>query len=154
MSSGGVRLQMEMIEGWDGASACMLQAALRMSNEAFAAHLGIGARTVAGWHQKPATRPRPEMQQLLDTALSQASSGVRERLAALIGQPGQAPADVPASQPAGAGDLGAVAEAERRLLSDRNIANAVSQCRAGGRLHPRGCQHSLARGKAPPSPYS
>ena len=71
MSSGGVRLQMEMIEGWNGASACMLQAALRMSNEAFAAHLGISVRTVAGWHQNSAMRPRPEMQQLLDTALSQ-----------------------------------------------------------------------------------
>jgi hypothetical protein len=127
MSSGGVRLQMEMIEGWNGASACMLQAALRMSNEAFAAHLGISLRTVAGWHQKPAMRPRPEMQQLLDTALSQASSAVRERLATFIGPPGQASANAPASQPAGAGDLGAVAEAERRLLSDRNIANAVSR---------------------------
>jgi hypothetical protein len=127
MSSSGVRLQMKMIEGWNGASACMLQAALRMSNEAFAAHLGISVRTVAGWHKNSATRPQTEMQQLLDTALSQASSAVRERFAALIGQPGQAPASAPSSQLAGAGDLGAVTEAERRLLSDRNIANAVSR---------------------------
>ena len=39
---------MEMIEGWNGASACMLQAALRMSNEAFAAHLGVSVRAEAG----------------------------------------------------------------------------------------------------------
>jgi hypothetical protein len=106
MSSGGVRLQMDMIEDWNGASACMLQAALRMSNEAFAAHLGISVRTVAGWHQNSAARPRTEMQQLLDTALSQASSAVRERFAALIGQPVQAPANAPASQPAGTGLAG------------------------------------------------
>jgi hypothetical protein len=120
------RFQVEMIEGWTGGSACVLQAVLRLSNEAFAAHLRIGVRTVAGWHQKPAMRPRPEMQQLLDTALSQASPAARERFAALIGEPGQAPANASARQAAGTGDLGAVAEAERRLLSDRNIANAVS----------------------------
>jgi hypothetical protein len=126
MSSGGERPQMEMIEGWNGASACALQAALRMSNEAFAAHLGIGVRTVAGWHQKPALRPRPEMQQLLDTALSRASQGARDRFAALIGELGQAAPHARADQAAPTGDLGTVAEAERRLISDRNIANAVS----------------------------
>jgi hypothetical protein len=57
-ASGGKRLRMEMIEGWNGASACALQAALRMSNEAFAVDLGVSVRTVAGWHQKPETRPR------------------------------------------------------------------------------------------------
>jgi hypothetical protein len=118
---------MEMIEGWSGASACALQAALRLSNEAFAANLGIGVRTVAGWHQKPNSRPRPEMQQLLDTALAQASPGVRERFAALIGGPGQAAADAPASPGAVTADLGAVAEAERRLVSDRNITNALGR---------------------------
>jgi hypothetical protein len=114
---------MEMIEGWNGASACALQAALRLSNKAFAARLGITVRTVAGWHQKPDTRPQPEAQQRLDNALSRASPGVRERFAALIGGPGQAEADVPA----GVADVGAVAEAERRLVSDRNIANALGR---------------------------
>jgi hypothetical protein len=51
---------MEMIEGWNGASACMLQAALRMSNEAFAAHLGgrrvdAGGRNEAGREQARGT---------------------------------------------------------------------------------------------------
>jgi len=32
-----------------GRAACALQAALRMSNEAFAEHLGIAVRTVAAW---------------------------------------------------------------------------------------------------------
>jgi hypothetical protein len=117
---------MEMIEGWSGASACTLQAALRMSNEAFAAHLEVSVRTVAGWHQKPQSRPRPEMQQLLDTALSRASPGTRERFAALLGGLDQAAAHAPASPASTAADLGAVAEAERRLACDRNIATAVS----------------------------
>jgi DNA-binding transcriptional regulator YiaG len=51
---------MDVATGWTGRAACTLQAALRMSNEAFAEHLGIAVRTVAGWHQKPGLRPRPE----------------------------------------------------------------------------------------------
>jgi DNA-binding transcriptional regulator YiaG len=54
------------VSGWTGRTACQLQASLRMSNESFAAHLGVAVRTVASWHQKPDLRPRPEMQQLLE----------------------------------------------------------------------------------------
>jgi 8-oxo-dGTP diphosphatase len=32
---------------WTGRTACALQAALRLSNESFAEHLGIAVRTVA-----------------------------------------------------------------------------------------------------------
>jgi len=63
---------MDPVTGWTGRTACALQAALRLSNETFAEWLGIGVRTVAAWHQKPTLRPRPEMQQVLDTALEQA----------------------------------------------------------------------------------
>ncbi len=42
---------MDLVTGWTGRAACDLQAALRMSNESFAEHLGIGERTVAAWHQ-------------------------------------------------------------------------------------------------------
>src|SRR5258708_8198757 len=118
---------MEMIEGWTGSSACALQAALRLSNEAFAADLGIGVRTVAGWHQKPSARPRPEMQQLLDTALAQAPAGARQRFAALIGEPGRATAPPADNRGAGPGDLAAAAEAELRLASDLNIPHALSR---------------------------
>ena len=75
------------VSGWTGRTACALQAALRMSNEAFAEHLGIGVRTVAGWHQKPTLRPKSEMQQLLDAALDRAAAPVRERFAALATEP-------------------------------------------------------------------
>ena len=57
---------MDLVTGWTGRAACALQDALRLSNESFAEHLGIGVRTVASWHQKPGLRPRPEMQQILD----------------------------------------------------------------------------------------
>ena len=45
---------MDLVTGWTGRAACALQAALRMSNEAFAAHLGIGAH---GRRLAPETRP-------------------------------------------------------------------------------------------------
>lgn len=50
---------MEMVTGWTGRDACALQSALRMSNQKFAAHLRIGLRTVADWHEQPDMRPRP-----------------------------------------------------------------------------------------------
>jgi len=80
----------DMVTGWTGRDACTLQSALRMSNQAFAAHLRIGLRTVADWHEKPDMRPRPETQQLLDAALAKAPAAARERFAALAGQPAPA----------------------------------------------------------------
>ncbi len=74
-----------MLTDWTAREACALQAALRMSNETFAARLGIGVRTVASWHQKPTMRPRPDMQQILDEALAQASAEVKNRFAVLTG---------------------------------------------------------------------
>src|SRR6266700_3001473 len=102
------RNDMDLATGWTGRTACALQAAIRLSNEAFAEHLGIGVRTVASWHQKPSLRPRPEMQQLLDTALEQATAEAGERFAVLTGQP-------PPAVSAARGENGAAADAERRL---------------------------------------
>jgi hypothetical protein len=48
---------MEMAAGLTGGTACALQAALRLSNEAFAAHAEPACGRVAAWHQKPAPRP-------------------------------------------------------------------------------------------------
>lgn len=76
---------MHPVNGWTGESATALQSALRLSNEGFAAHLGIAVRTVAAWHQKPSACPRSEMQQLLDTALSRADDNVRGRFDRLAG---------------------------------------------------------------------
>jgi len=111
---------MDVVTGWTGRTACALQAALRMSNDAFAAHLDIGVRTVAGWHQNPGIRPRPETQQLLDTALARATAEVRERFAVLTGQP-------PPAVSARKDDDGAAADAEHRLITDHSISGALGR---------------------------
>ena len=111
---------MDLVTGWTGHAACALQAALRMSNEAFAAHLGIAVRTVAAWHQKPGLRPRPEMQQVLDAALARAPAAAGERFAVLTGEP-------PSVVSARTAEDGAAAGAEHRLITDQNISRAVSR---------------------------
>src|SRR6202049_1917294 len=107
---------MNPVTGWTGRTACALQAALRLSNEAFAERLGIGVRTVAAWHQKTTLRPRPEMQQGLDTALEQASHPIKTRFALLVGDP--AGAESAASTDAGPREDGIAADVERRLSTD------------------------------------
>jgi hypothetical protein len=94
-----------MESGWTGRDACALQSALRMSNQEFAARLGIGLRTVADWHEKPDMRPRPNMQRILDTALAQAPAAARERFAALAGESSRADSAT-ASEDGGAADAG------------------------------------------------
>jgi hypothetical protein len=103
---------MALVNGWTAESACALQAAMRLSNEAFAARLGIGLRTVSGWHQKPTLRPQSEMQQLLDTALEQAAPEVQARFADLTGD-------------TSAESVQKAADAEARLSADANIGAAL-----------------------------
>lgn len=74
---------MDVVDVWNGRSACALQAALRLTNESFANHLGIALRTVATWHAYPEVVPRAEMQQLLDEAYERAGPAVRARFALL-----------------------------------------------------------------------
>ncbi|QXE35514.1 NUDIX hydrolase [Streptomyces sp. GMY02] len=91
---------MDVVEIWSGQHACTLQAALRMTNEAFAERLGIAQRTVATWHTNPAVVPRAEMQQLLDEVYETASPAVRRRFALLASSEGTAAvAGSPAVQP-------------------------------------------------------
>src|SRR5690348_5651992 len=111
---------MDVTTCWTGRAACALQAALRMSNEAFAEHLGIAVRTVAAWHQKPGLRPRPEMQQVLDAALARAPATAGERFAVLTGEPAR-------GANARIGEDGAAADAEHRLVTDPNISRALSR---------------------------
>ncbi|WP_211363486.1 NUDIX hydrolase [Saccharothrix saharensis] len=62
----------------------MLQAALRESNESFADRLGVSPRAVAAWHEKPTLKPRPEVQQILDRTLENASDAERNRFATIL----------------------------------------------------------------------
>ncbi|MCS7481919.1 transcriptional regulator [Umezawaea endophytica] len=104
---------MSLANGWTGQTASALQAALRLSHEAFAEHLGVSARTVAAWHQKPDLRPKSEMQQLLDTAHDRAPADVKTRFAILANE---APVQLPE---------GAAEDAEIRLSADPNMVAAL-----------------------------
>ncbi|MER7670661.1 NUDIX hydrolase [Kitasatospora sp. NPDC096128] len=75
---------MDVIEVWSGRYACLLQSALRLTNEGFANRLGIAVRTVATWHSDPSVVPRVEMQQLLDSAHEKAPDAARQRFALLV----------------------------------------------------------------------
>ncbi|MFF8868173.1 NUDIX domain-containing protein [Streptomyces sp. NPDC015139] len=75
---------MDVVEVWNGHYACALQAALRMTNEAFAERLGIAPRTVAVWHANPDVVLRRETQQLLDTVHEAVSPAVRKRFVLIL----------------------------------------------------------------------
>jgi hypothetical protein len=117
-------LQLETATGWTGETACALQAALRMSNVNFAAYLGVSTRTVADWHEDPKTRPRPDTQQLLDTALTRADAETKSRFATLCGEP---PSTGGGKQSGAPADEQARAAAERRLATDPNIGQALTR---------------------------
>ncbi|WP_194910251.1 NUDIX hydrolase [Catenulispora rubra] len=89
---------MDVVEEWSGSLACSLQAALRMTNEGFANHLGVAVRTVATWHADPDVIPRAEMQQLLDTALERSPDATRTRFALLVGAASKSTISDPAAQ--------------------------------------------------------
>ncbi|MFE2047957.1 NUDIX domain-containing protein [Streptomyces sp. NPDC059459] len=78
---------MDVVETWTGRSACLLQAAMRMTNEAFAEHLGISERTISRWHASPDMVHRTEVQQILDIAHREAKDDVRHRFALLLRPP-------------------------------------------------------------------
>ncbi|MGW5426852.1 NUDIX hydrolase [Streptomyces sp. NPDC004059] len=86
---------MDVIDMWTGRTACALQAALRMTNEQFAAHLGVAVRTVAGWHKDPEVVPRTEIQAALDTVHEGADESVQRRFA-LLARPTAGPAEAQA----------------------------------------------------------
>lgn len=121
---------MDSVIVWTGHSACALQAALRLTNESFAEHLGVAVRTVAAWHQKPTLKPKSEMQQLLDTALDQASPMAQARFTQLLAgriDPEPEPDPVPAL-PLPQGPTrpnNGTADAERRLYTDPHIDAAL-----------------------------
>lgn len=83
---------MEPLAHWTGCEARALRRALRLSVRAFADRLGIGTRTVTKWEALGAeTTPRPFMQAILDTALSTADAGTKQRFELLLRHDGDAP---------------------------------------------------------------
>lgn len=74
---------MEVVDRWTGRRAAALRAALRLTNEAFAEHLGASVRTVANWEAKPDLVLSPAMQEVLDSALERASAAAQQRYSLL-----------------------------------------------------------------------
>lgn len=122
---------MALVTAWTGRIACALQEAFRDSNESFADRLRIGVRTVAGWHQKPTLKPKSEMQQLLDSALDQASPSVKTRFARIVASLTDAPGIVLAEDAGSSTPLAdevrarAATDAEQRLSADPSIGEAL-----------------------------
>lgn len=73
------------VRHWSGHEAQALRQALRLSVRAFAEHLGVAARTVSKWESLgAATRPRPDTQAILDTALARAEPTAQQRFVRLV----------------------------------------------------------------------
>ncbi|HET8683331.1 MAG TPA: hypothetical protein VFM54_15900 [Micromonosporaceae bacterium] len=70
-----------LVDRWTGRHATALQAALRESQDEFAARLGVAKRTIASWHERPDVVIRPELQRALDTAYERASEPAKLRFA-------------------------------------------------------------------------
>lgn len=77
---------MDIVASWTGERADLLRQALRMTNEAFAEHLGVAVRTVASWRTRPNIVPLPAMQEILDTALARASERARAQFQLLLAE--------------------------------------------------------------------
>jgi hypothetical protein len=77
---------MDVVASWTGEQADLLRQALRMTNEAFAEHLGVAPRTVAYWRRRPDIIPRPAMQEILDIALARASEPARAQFRLLLAE--------------------------------------------------------------------
>ena len=76
---------MTAVGSWTGREARALRQALRLSVRAFAEHLDVAPRTVSKWEKLgQATRPYPDQQALLDTALDRAGTAAQERFILLL----------------------------------------------------------------------
>src|SRR5579859_1747186 len=74
-----------------------------MTNESYAEHLGVAARTVAYWRKKPGTVPQAAIQETLDAALERAPDRAKAQFAALVGDVVQAARTVGRDEPLGGG---------------------------------------------------
>lgn len=76
---------MTTVRLWTGRETRALRGALRMSVRAFAEHLGVAPRTVSKWERLgESTRPYPDTQAILDTALQRASTEAQARFGILL----------------------------------------------------------------------
>jgi transcriptional regulator with XRE-family HTH domain len=77
--------RMITVQSWTGTETKALRQAMRLSIRAFAAYLGIDARTVNKWEARHTTITlRPHTQTLMDTALKQAAEDVQTRFTHIV----------------------------------------------------------------------
>ncbi|QNE17491.1 helix-turn-helix transcriptional regulator [Kribbella qitaiheensis] len=76
---------MTVIDQWTGRHAHALRAAMRLTNEAFAEHLGVAPRTIAKWRERPEMVPSPQLQEALDTSLNLITEETHARFLANLG---------------------------------------------------------------------
>lgn len=62
---------------WTGEKAARLHDAFEITQEEFAAKLGVSVRSVASWRANPKMVPQPETQRILDTTYRLAGDAVR-----------------------------------------------------------------------------
>ncbi|WP_326688406.1 hypothetical protein OIE63_15415 [Streptomyces sp. NBC_01795] len=81
---------MATVHHWTGLEARALRLALRMSVRTFAAHLGVGVRTISKWEKLlSSTEPRQDTQAILDTALARADAAVHLRFETNLSETGR-----------------------------------------------------------------
>jgi len=89
------------VHEWTGLEARALRHALRLSVRAFAEHLGVAVNTVSKWEKLlTATKPQPDSQAILDTALAQADSSTSQRFERLLIEQGSESKRRPRTAPA------------------------------------------------------
>ncbi|MGW3427512.1 hypothetical protein ACWDHW_06085 [Streptomyces melanosporofaciens] len=85
-----------LIDQWTSRTASMLQAALRMTNDRYAEHLGVSVRTVSRWNAQPDLVLKKETQEILETAYERAPEKAQARFALNFPPPAEPP-QTPAS---------------------------------------------------------
>lgn len=129
---------MVVIGIWQGRHATALQRASRLTNEGFAAELGVAVRTVAKWNAHPELEQTPEMRQILDTQLAKSADVVKARFAQILnisegGHPLTANSD---GKPQGIEDVTTlVAEINATTTSSESIAQLEQATRALAESH-------------------
>lgn len=125
------------MSAWSGRAACALQAALRLTNEAFAERLGVAVRTVAMWHQHPNVSPKTEIQQALDTTLERAPAAVKTRFAHLLAaQDGTTPPTSDAAQALRVAIAVVVKDSDVLLVCRRDDGDGISWQFPAGMIKP------------------
>jgi transcriptional regulator with XRE-family HTH domain len=118
---------MQVISSWTGGHADALRQALRMTNESFAEHLNVSARTVAYWRKRPEITPQPAIQEALDAALDRAPDRAKAQFSMSVGEAehGRRTGHVESFELPGRGLLGVSLDAANPEFGDSEYLQSV-----------------------------